>query len=185
MRVPLRASAPFDRRRANAREYSGRSADAPAGFHVTVREKRLGVGEADFGRARAALFSWGVQRGSGFVPVETLPREPVPGVVSVFRIPFGPLRPLVVCRVFERVDTPRKASFAHVALEGHPQSGWESFEVELEDDGTVVARIRVVARPAVWWMRVAGPFANVALDVLLRRNLIALARAVAPRRVPS
>ena len=40
-------------------------------------------------------------------------------------------------------------------------------------------RIRVVARPAAWWMALAGPAGRVALHLLLRRNLRALDAVVA------
>ncbi|UFS58434.1 DUF1990 family protein [Subtercola endophyticus] len=130
---------------------------------------------AFFGFAREALFTWQVQRGSGFVFVDVPPRVEL-GAVSVFRIPFGPLRPRVICRVYEVTDTPTKAGFSHVALTGHPQLGWKSYHVEQNSTGQVRVVIRVVWRPAAWWMRAAGPLARVALGRVLRRNLLAIAR---------
>ncbi|MET0989871.1 MAG: DUF1990 family protein, partial [Glaciihabitans sp.] len=61
------------------------------------------------------------------------------------------------------------------AIRGHPQSGWESFLVDLGPEGEVTLRIRVVARPSAWWMRVAGPLGQLALELILRRNLRSLA----------
>lgn len=96
------------------------------------------------------------------------------GAVSVWEVPFGPLRPRVPCRVFEVVDEPDRAGFGHGALAGHPQHGWESFIATLRASGEVVLTIRVVWRPAARWMRLAGPSVAIALGILLRRNLGAL-----------
>ncbi|MEF2976452.1 DUF1990 family protein [Subtercola sp. YIM 133946] len=152
----------------------------PPGFRLTERSRVIGHGEAFFGRAAAALLTWQVQRGSAFVFVDVPARVEV-GSVSVFRIPFGPLRPRVICRVYELSDTPTRVGFSHVALAGHPQFGWESYHVERNAHGQVRLVIRVVWRPAAWWMRVAGPLTRVALALVLRRNLAALGERVRPR----
>ncbi|GGF36345.1 DUF1990 family protein [Subtercola lobariae] len=145
----------------------------PAGFRLTERSRVIGQGDAFYEEARAALFRWQVQRGSGFAFVDVPLRVEV-GAVSVFRIPFGPLRPRVICRVYEVSDTGTRAGFAHVALAGHPQLGWESYHVERNRFGQVRLAIRVVWRPSAWWMHAVGPFARVALALVLRRNLAAL-----------
>jgi uncharacterized protein (UPF0548 family) len=146
---------------------------APQGYRLTERSRVIGTGSAVFDRARDAIWSWQIQRGSRFIAVE-VPQSVRVGAVSRFRIRFGPLRPLVTCRVFAVVNQVRRAGFAHEAIRGHPQSGWESFIVEQDADGRVTLRIRVVARPAAWWMRAAGPLGQLALEILLRRNLRAL-----------
>ncbi|PRY65007.1 uncharacterized protein (UPF0548 family) [Glaciihabitans tibetensis] len=146
---------------------------APAGYRLTERSRVIGSGDADFTRARDLIWLWRIQTGSRFLPVQ-MPERVIVGVVSQFRIPFGPLRPMVTCRVFSVVDEPRLAGFAHEAIRGHPQSGWESFLVELGADGDVTLRVRVVSRASAWWMRAAGPAAHVALLLLLRRNLRSL-----------
>ena len=102
--------------------------------------------------------------------------------VSVFRIPFGPIRPVVTCRVFEVVDDAVRGGFGHGALVGHPQQGWESYLVTLEPDSSVRLTIRVIARPAAGWMAAAGPLAQVALALILRRNLRSLDAAIAVSR---
>ncbi|PJJ62198.1 uncharacterized protein (UPF0548 family) [Compostimonas suwonensis] len=157
----------------NSKEFRGVSADAPPGFTVTVRSRGIGEGEECFRVARRLLFSWQVQLGSGFRPIEVPPEVRV-GASSVFTIPFGPLAPQVACRVFEVIDEPRRAEFSHVALEGHPQAGWESFGVMHEPDGRVRLTVRVVWRPAVWWMKAPGPLTGEALALVLRRNLRSL-----------
>lgn len=153
---------------------------APQGYRVTEHRRVIGAGADDFQRARDAIWHWGIQDGSRFVRV-AVPDEVAVGAVSRFRIPFGPLRPLVTCRVFAKFDDANVAGFAHEAIRGHPQSGWESFLVDLGPEGEVTLRIRVVARPSAWWMRVAGPLGQLALELILRRNLRSLTGALRAR----
>ncbi|MCU1479129.1 MAG: hypothetical protein JWQ64_3822 [Subtercola sp.] len=153
----------------------------PTGFRLTERSRVIGHGDAFYESARDQLFSWQVQRGSRFEFVDVPPRVEL-GAVSVFRIPFGPLRPRVICRVFEVRDSATRAGFSHVALDGHPQLGWESYHVERDSAGQVRLAIRVVWRPGAWWMHAAGPLASVAVALVLRRNLAALASL--PRPAP-
>ena len=146
---------------------------APDGYRVTTRSREIGVGRERFESAADAVLSWAVHSGSGFRAVEVPDRVAV-GATSVWEVPFGPLHPRVACRVFAVVNEPRRVGFGHGALDGHPQSGWESYVVSLDEDDVVRLRIRVVWKPAAWWMRAAGPFGRLALDRLLARNLRAL-----------
>ena len=146
---------------------------APEGYRLTERSRVIGSGDSDFDRAKQLIWLWRVQTGSRFQPVQ-MPERVTVGVISQFRIPFGPLRPMVTCRVFTVVDEPRLAGFAHEAIRGHPQSGWESFLVDKGPAGEVTLSVRVVSRPSAWWMRAAGPAAHLALLLLLRRNLRSL-----------
>lgn len=149
-------------------------ADVPPGYLLTVRSRVIGAGADAFAEAAEGVLGWGVQHGSGFEPLAPLPAEVTVGAVSVFRIPFGPLKPTVTCRVFAVVDDDHSAGFGHGALLGHAQRGWESYIVTHEADDSVRLTIRVVSRPAAWWMRAAGPFGILALHLLLSRNLRAL-----------
>jgi uncharacterized protein (UPF0548 family) len=148
---------------------------APDGYRLTERSRVIAPGGAPdrFEAVRDAILAWKVQTGSGFIPLR-VPERVAIGAVSAFRIPFGPLRPTVTCRVFAVIDEADRAGFAHGAIRGHPQSGWESYIVDRAPDGTLTMRIRVVARASAWWMRLAGPGAHLALDILLRRNLRSL-----------
>jgi uncharacterized protein (UPF0548 family) len=145
----------------------------PSGYRETVRSREIGRGRAVFEAAVGLVLHWQVHYGSGFVAIE-VPDAVTDGAESVWGIPFGPFRPRVACRVFGVIDEPGIGGFGHGALEGHPQSGWESYLVRLDDDGRVFLDIRVVWRPAAWWMRAAGPFGALALHILLRKNLRAL-----------
>jgi uncharacterized protein (UPF0548 family) len=150
----------------------------PAGFHVTTRSRVIGHGRAAFDAAGEAVLHWQVHRGSGFVPLEVPDRVAV-GATSVWGVTLGPLRPPVACRVFAVVRSETEIGFGHAALVGHPQRGWESYRVRYHDDDRVTLDIRVVWRPAAWWIRAAGPASALALSLILRRNLRALDVVVA------
>ena len=175
----------------------------PTGFHETVVSRVVGHGADDHRVAGDAVLGWQVHRGSGFVPLQVPDRARV-GVVSLWAIPFGPLRPRVACRVVRVLDDepaapgaatgetaqageapdaatgggagalPRSTGFLHAALAGHPQRGWESYLATRHPDDRVTLDIRVVWRPGAWWMRLAGPLGGLALHLLLHRNLRAL-----------
>lgn len=151
---------------------------APAGFRVTTRSRVIGHGRAAFVAAGDAVLHWQVHRGSGFVPLE-VPDGVTVGATSVWGVTFGPLHPPVACRVFAVVRSDAEIGFGHAALVGHPQRGWESYRVRHHDDDRVTLDIRVVWRPAAWWMRAAGPASALALSLILRRNLRALDAVVA------
>jgi uncharacterized protein (UPF0548 family) len=159
--------------RSGYREVPSLFGPAPAGYRVTERWRVIGSGTEDFARARDAIWQWRIQHGSRYIPVSVSDHVTM-GEVSAFRIPFGPLRPLVTCRVFAVFEDAHVAGFAHEAVRGHPQSGWESFLIDQGPEGEITLRIRVVSRPSAWWMRLAGPFAQLALELLLRRNLRSL-----------
>jgi uncharacterized protein (UPF0548 family) len=174
------------------------SGPVPTGFHETVVSRVVGHGAEDAQLAGDAVLGWQVHRGSGFVPLQVPDRVAV-GAISVWAIPFGPLRPRVACRVVRVLEDellehepvadepaagapdagvpdalPRSTGFLHAALVGHPQRGWESYLVTRHPDDSVTLDIRVVWRPGAWWMRLAGPASGVALRLLLHRNLRAL-----------
>lgn len=151
---------------------------APPGFRLTTASRVIGHGDDDFRRAADAVLRFEVHRGSGFVPLD-VPARVAPGVSSMWAVTLGPLRPAVACRVIDVVDSPAEIGFVHAALVGHPQRGFESYVVRRHPDGTVTLDIRVVWRPAAWWMRAAGPLGALALSLILRRNLRALDPVVA------
>ena len=180
MRATIGAAddAPF-----NFTEHPTIDGPAPAGYTLTVRHRDIGFGPRDFAAAATAILQWQTHLGSGFIPVRMPPAVTV-GTVSVFRIPFGPVRPVVSCRVFAVLDSETQAGFGHGALVGHPQQGWESYVVTLGPTGVVRLTIRVTARPAARWMAAAGPLGSVALAIILRRNLRSLDAAIRASRRP-
>ena len=146
---------------------------APDGYRLTVRNRVIGSGAATFRAAAHGVLHWQGHRGAGFTPVSVPDRVEV-GAVSIWIVPFGPLHASVRCRVFEVANEPRRVGFGHGTLVGHPQQGWESFVVHHDANDDVRFEIRVVARPAATWMKLAGPFGTLALHRFLTRNLRAL-----------
>lgn len=145
----------------------------PPGFRRTVRTRIIGNGDKEWEVAGEALMRWHGHSGAGFLPVVVPPRVSV-GAVSEWRIPWGPLRPAVICRVFAVENSTTRKGFGHGALVGHPQSGWESYVVRLTDSGDVEFSVSVTWRPRAWWLRVLGPAMIPVLGTVLRRNLRAL-----------
>jgi uncharacterized protein (UPF0548 family) len=117
------------------------------------------------------------------MPVERLdgPREAVyaddgtpyitPGTSVVLRIPVGPFAVKAPTRVVYVVDEPNRAGFAYGTLEGHPQSGEESFLVSRRDDGSVWLTIRRFWRPSALRWRLGYPVLVLMQSIYTRRYL--------------
>jgi len=145
---------------------------------VRVEHLDVGTGQADFDAASGSLRRWGAQPGIG-AHVEP-PDEPVRvgGTVLVV-LQIGPLYVIAPNRIVEVVDEPGRFAYAYATLPGHPERGEESFSVELLDDGTVRATIRVQAVPATLPARLAAPVVRWLQGAALRGYLRAIAAAVA------
>ncbi|RKT08083.1 uncharacterized protein (UPF0548 family) [Streptomyces sp. 3211.6] len=152
----------------------------PEGYHHLHYRARVGHGRAAFEAAGAAVSSFRMHRATGASVRADGPA--VPGARVEIGLGVGPLRITVPCEVIWTPDSPgRLAGFAYGTLAGHPESGEESFLVELAADGTVWFEVTAFSRPAVWYTRLAGPLVPVlqrAYARLLGRRLRALAAAV-------
>ncbi|GAA3125089.1 uncharacterized protein (UPF0548 family) [Kribbella aluminosa] len=73
------------------------------------------------------------------------------------------------------VNEPDRIGFAYGTLQGHPESGEESFLVARAADGVYVA-IRAYSRPASWYTRLAGPVTRKAQYCAATRYAAALRR---------
>jgi uncharacterized protein (UPF0548 family) len=83
-------------------------------------------------------------------------------------------------KVIERIDEPSRVGFTYRTLDGHPETGEETFSVEKDmTTGEVTAALRSWSRPGMLWTRLARPLArriqvrasNAALDHLQRVGL--------------
>jgi uncharacterized protein (UPF0548 family) len=148
--------------------------ELPPGYHHVARESRLGTGEEAFDRATEALFSWELQRRAG---VRVLPSSPIvaEGVDAVLLLGIGRLALRAPVRVVYVVDEPRVRGFAYGTLPGHPESGEESFLVELGADGEVVCRVTAFSKPVTWLARLGGPMATLTQAWVTGRYLRSLA----------
>ena len=77
-------------------------------------------------------------------------------------------------RIVFVIEEPNRIGFGAGTLPGHPLSGEESFIVDRRDDGSVWLTIRILARPATWYYRLAGPLVRRVQRVYIARFLRAL-----------
>ncbi|MGZ0148608.1 DUF1990 family protein [Kribbella sp. WER1] len=156
--------------------------ETPDGYHRLEHRERLGDGDEVFERAADALLAWRMQRAAG-LPMTATASPPQVGTNALGLL--GPraiskrlrsrLGISVPCRVVWTVDEPDRVGFAYGTLEGHPESGEESFLVTRDAEGVYVA-IRAYSRPASWYTRLAGPVARKAQHFAATRYAAALRR---------
>jgi uncharacterized protein (UPF0548 family) len=147
----------------------------PGGYHHLRMRRRIGTGPAVFAAASAAVLAWTAQAGAGL----TVAAGATAGTDVLLTAGAGPLRLRAPCRVIYVIDEPDRRGFAYGTLAGHPESGEESFVVELAADGTVTFAITAFSRPASTLAKLAGPVGRLVQRAVTRRYLSALARAVA------
>jgi len=169
--------------------YAGVGATAhqpPMGYVVDRTRVQLGVGEAVFRAARAALERWDqfrlgwVEAGPADTPIR--PEQ----VVAVAARTQG-VWCLNVCRIVYVIDEagpPRRFGFAYGTLPGHVESGEERFLIEWQADDSVWYDILAFSRPRHPLARVGYPYIRRLQKRFGRESAAALAAAVA-RSVPS
>jgi uncharacterized protein (UPF0548 family) len=133
-----------------------RDGACPPGYVRDHNRERLGVGEAAFAAARAALREWTMfpRPFARIVPAETPIREGE--VVGVVIRALG-LWWLNAARIVYVIDEPQRFGFAYGTLPGHAECGEERFLVEQLADGTVWYDLLAFSRPRYWAARVAAP----------------------------
>ena len=132
----------------------------PDGYHHTRARRVVDRGGGPDGGALTSLadrlLSWRVHELAGFAVAASDARV-VAGAVVVLRRRVGPLTIRAACRVVSVVDEPDRCGFTYGTLPGHPESGEESFAVERDADGSLVATVVAFSRPAARLARLAGP----------------------------
>ncbi len=145
---------------------------------VRVEHLDIGVGPADFHVARDALLGWAAHPGIG-ARIEPTDEPVVVGGTVLVVLRRGPLYVIAPDRIVAVIDEPGRFAFAYGTLPSHPERGEESFTVELLDDGTVRATIRVQAVAATLPARLVSPLVRWLQGAALRGYLRAIAAAVA------
>jgi uncharacterized protein (UPF0548 family) len=148
----------------------------PAGYDHVERSAVVGTGRAAFERAAAAVFGWRAQRGAGLRPRATGPAS-VAGTVVVLTAGLDRFGYDIPCRVVWADPDGDARGFAYGTLPGHPESGEESFVVELRPDGDVVFTMRVFSRLATPGARLLGPAARLVQHLALDRYVATVRRA--------
>ncbi|MEU6486037.1 DUF1990 domain-containing protein [Streptomyces sp. NPDC046887] len=128
----------------------------PAGYHHLHHTAPIGHGREVFQRAGAAVMTWRMHRRTGVRVAADTPRAEPGTRVSVG---FGTARRGITapCAVVWTVDDTTRTGFAYGTLPGHPETGEESFVVDLRPDGSVWFTVTAFSRPGCWYTRLAGP----------------------------
>ncbi|MFJ4685569.1 DUF1990 domain-containing protein [Streptomyces sp. NPDC091377] len=124
----------------------------PPGFHRLHVRTRIGEGQALFRRAAEAVGGWEMHRATGF-GIDAGAERAAPDVDVTVTL-AGLIR--APCRVVWTVDEPRRSGWAYGTLQGHPESGEESFVVDRTGDGTVWLTVTAFSRPAKWYAKAGG-----------------------------
>ena len=99
----------------------------------------------------------------------------VPGETAMLTIRFIGVSVSAPVRVVYVIDEADRSGFGYGTLDGHPESGEESFIVSRESDGSVWLTITAFSRPSSWkWRLLALPL-RVAQALYTRRYLSVLA----------
>lgn len=148
----------------------------PSGYRHLRLRRRVGHGQRSFAAVADAVLTWNVHRRAG-LRVTTSALRAAEGVDVTARVGLGPLGLRVPCRVVWAFHDARRAGFAYGTLPGHPESGEESFVVELDDHDDVWFTVVAFSRPARWYAKLGGPLTRLAQDVATRRYVAAARKA--------
>ena len=149
--------------------------ELPPGYAHGRRAAVVGHGHEAFRRAVDAVFDWRMQKGVGLrVRAGGPPTQP--GTVVVLTAGARRLGYDIPCRVvWARTDGDAQG-FAYGSLPGHPESGEESFLVELRG-GDVVFTTRVFSRLASPLARLGGPVSRAVQEAALDRYVSSIRKA--------
>jgi uncharacterized protein (UPF0548 family) len=128
----------------------------PDGYHHLHHRTRIGSGRKVFDAAGAALTTWRLHRGTG-LRVRAARAWADPGSVVAVGVGLGPLTVTVPCAVVWAQYERDRTGFAYGTLPGHPESGEESFVVEMREDGSVWFTVMAFSRPDRWYTHAGGP----------------------------
>lgn len=116
-------------------------------------EQTVGHGRTSFEVGRQVLVDWRMHHDAGVHVV------PVPLAVGTDVVMWT--RAIVItlafaCRITDVVDTETEFGFSYRTLPGHPETGHETFRLELIND-VVQLHIEGASRPALLLSRLSGP----------------------------
>lgn len=152
---------------------------APHGFRHEASSRVVGSDSESFQRARLGLATWVAHRGAG---IEIFPSNAalVEGAtVALLTRQLG-LWVLAACRVASVVDEPTRFGFVYATLPDHPECGYESFAVIL-DNGDVTFELEAVSRPGTALVRLAAPVTRILQRRTTNAYLAAMERWVHDR----
>lgn len=153
----------------------------PPGFRHLHRSVVLGTGFDVFDCAASALMSWSMHRRAGLAVAPEAPVTAGATVVLTYRL--GPVSLPAPVRVVAVFDTPGRRGFSYGTLEGHPESGEESFSVNLATSGQVTFEIVAFSRHTTWWARLGGPVTRTVQTRITDRYIRSIRHSVRDRPV--
>lgn len=151
------------------------SGAAPTGYRRDRWCRAVGQGRRDLDTAWETLRGGGVHRGAGLA-VTSPPVADGLVVGLAAPLPVGWIE--IACRVVSVVEGDDRRGFAYGTLPTHPESGEESFTIELRPDGTVVFEIVAVSRLRHPLPRLAPPAARLLQRRATDRYLTAMEHAL-------
>jgi uncharacterized protein (UPF0548 family) len=128
----------------------------PDGYRHLHHRTRIGRGRRVFEAAGAAVTTWRLHRRAG-AQVRAASPWTEPGTAVEVSLGLGPLRLPARCEVVWAEYGRNRTGFAYGTLSGHPESGEESFVVDLREDGSVWFTVMAFSRPGRWYTRAGGP----------------------------
>ncbi|MFE4450110.1 DUF1990 family protein [Streptomyces sp. NPDC056796] len=149
----------------------------PDGYNHLHHRTAVGRGRADFEAAGAAVTEWRMHRAAG-ARVNASAARAATGVGVEVSAGIGRLRVTAPCEIVWTAYESGRTGFAYGTRDRHPETGEESFVVELADDGTVWFTVLAFSRPASWYARLAGPLVPLAQHWYARRLGKVLRRTV-------
>jgi len=157
------------------REVGATASALPTGYHHVRRSDVIGHGRGAFAAGAEALMTWQMHRRAGLHVNASDERARV-DVVALMRL--GPSWSVVrvPCRVVYEVEEDRRRGFAYGTLPGHPESGEESFVVELMPNDDVVLHITAFSKQARLYARAGGPVSRLVQRFMTDRYVRALRR---------
>ncbi|MDX6237971.1 MAG: hypothetical protein QOG10_2786 [Kribbellaceae bacterium] len=146
----------------------------PPGYHRLEHRARIGAGDEVFLKAAAVLMSWQMHSAAGVRIEADTPRAEI-GTNSLGWLGVSGIGMPVPCRVVWTVDEPNRIGFGYGTLQGHPESGEESFIVCREND-EIWFTVLAYSRPAAWYTRLVGPVGRLGQQFFANRYAAALRR---------
>lgn len=146
------------------------SSRPPHGYAHLRRQTELGSGASRFDDAVQTLLGWHMHRRAR-LNVQASDPTVVDGAVAILGLGIGRLRVPALVRVVYIVDEPRRKGFAYGTLPGHPESGEESFILELHDGDEVTFTISAFSRPNSLLARIGAPLTRAVQSSITNRYL--------------
>lgn len=156
-------------------------ADIPDGYSALTLREPVGRGQAAFDALSEGILSWKLHERSGLRTRPDTPRVQLGSLVQL-GFGFGPARIVAPCRVVRIINdetaTETRSGFAYGTLDGHPETGEESFAAVLNADGTVYLEIIAGSRHSTWFYQLVAPV-SAAVQRFATRRYVQAARRLA------